>query len=77
MEERAFKDGQVWEKDGMLVQVNDSDGTYLVAAFTDEDGTLSYSGSVVFTTSENFKRYVDRLGLVPSEKVITLCRRGC
>lgn len=75
MEKRAFKDGQVWEKEGMLVQVSSVGGSYLLAAFLNSNGSLSYSGSVIYKDEDSLFSYLDNNGMSLSEKVITLCQK--
>jgi len=76
MDERAFKDGQVWEKDGLLLQINEAEGKYLVAAFRETCIGLTYAGSVIFVDEKSLRSHIERKGMEPTDKVITLCRKA-
>lgn len=75
MTDRAFNDGQVWENDNILLQVNVIDGGYLVAAFKREGCSVVYSDAVIFSDEKSMVRHMEKNGMKPTGKVITLCKR--
>lgn len=76
MDEQALRDGQVWESDGSLIQVNETGGGYVVANFRVSGGSLEYTDSVVYKDANRLIRLLKRLGMKPTDKVITLCEAG-
>lgn len=73
MDEQALRDGQVWEKDGSLIQVNDTGKGYVIANFKIVDSVLTYMDCVIYKDAKKLLRLLEKLGMKPTDKVITLC----
>lgn len=73
MNDQALRDGQVWENDESLIQVNETGDGYVVANFKVVDGVLSYTDCVSYRDADKLRALLDKMGMRPTDKVITLC----
>jgi hypothetical protein len=75
MEKEAYKDGQIWEKDNLLLQVSLHCNKYFVAAFRNTGDDLVYIGSIIFSDATALKTHLEKKEMNLTDKVITLCRK--
>lgn len=74
MDEQALRDGQVWKNNESLIQVNETGDGFVVANFKVVDGNLVYTDCVIYRDAGRLLSLMARMGMRPTDKVITLCR---
>lgn len=75
MGEKLLEDGQVWENDTNVAQLERrGEDSYLLVMFSKQLGGLTFSIAAVYDREDRLLDFLEKMQMRPTSKIITLTR---
>lgn len=74
MGEGLLEDGQVWENDTDVIQLERRGNSYMAVIFKKNPQGLTYNIAAVYDRDDKLLEFLDKMQMIPTSKIITLTR---